>query len=73
MKKIGKFIIFLILKVIEEKFNIRLNNQAEIEIKKNRIFLNWIIPKKLLKIFIFINLISFNLKQKSNKIKKSRN
>lgn len=64
MKKSGKLKIFLIIKVIEEKFNIGLNKLAEIKTRNSIIFLNLIILQKLLKISMLVILISRNFKQK---------
>ena len=62
MKKSGKLKIFLMLKVIKEKFNIEFNRLAEMKTKNIMMLLDLIIFQKLLKIFIFIILINHKLK-----------
>lgn len=58
------------LEIIEKKFNIRLNGMAKMKTGNGMILLNLIILQKLLKIFMFVILISYNLEQKKdNKIK----
>lgn len=53
-KKNKKLKIFLILEVIEKKFNIRLNRLAKIKTRNSIIYLDFIIFQKLLKISIFV-------------------
>lgn len=50
------------LKIIQIKYNIKSNRLAKIKFKNNIIHLNLITFKKLLKIFIFVILISYNFK-----------
>lgn len=61
MKKIRKLKIFLMQEIFEEKFDIGSNRLAGIEIESSIMFLNPIILQELLKIFMFVILISRDL------------
>ena len=64
MKKSRKLKIFLMLKVIEEKFNIGLNELAGMRTENGMMLFDLIVLQKLLRIFMLIIPISRNLKQK---------
>lgn len=69
MKKNGKLKTFLMQKFFEKKFNIGSNKLARMKTKNNMILLDLMIFWKLLRIFIFVILISCNLNQKISRDK----
>lgn len=61
MKKNEQLKKSLILKLIEEKFNIKLNESTKIKIKNSTIYLDLLIFRKLFMIFILVIQINSNL------------